>query len=216
VRVEEDGGAPRLDGADDIAQFIAAHRIDAVRGFIQEKQGGVAEHRLRKAEALQHALGEFRDLRFRPLAHADQRKFRVYLPVEIRHGQSGQLAEIEAHSPTREVGRKPVAFRQVSHRPAGGRVKEVLAEQLRRASGGMDDGKQGLDQCGFARAVGAQQAEAAAPPDSQIQRLEGLDATVVGLAQAAGFYGVFHLGVPCFPAAVVLKVRHGRISLQAA
>src|ERR1700694_4036948 len=97
VRVEKDGGAARLQLADDLSDVMAPDRIERRCRLVEEHQLRPAKQRHAQPQPLLHSLGEAFDLVVRAVGQPDhvERELNFRLPFGARHAR--QLAMQPEH-----------------------------------------------------------------------------------------------------------------------
>src|SRR5262245_60720636 len=104
------------------AHLTAPHRIDAVRGLIQNEQFRVMHQRLGKPEALEHSLRELFHRAPSPLSQSDEgEEFRPALP-DFATTHAAQARVVLERRVGRVVSRDAVVFRKIPHEPPPGPV----------------------------------------------------------------------------------------------
>ena len=205
VRGEHDGQPLVAQLGQRVPEKVDGVRVQPRGGFIQKQHARLTQQRLRKAQALAHALGVGAHRLFarRAQAHALQQRgaaCRVHALEARKKAQRFQAAEVvpQGH-----------VFGQVADAAphfARGAAVHGLAAHFNAAAGGRKQAEHHLEQGAFACAVVADQAEHFAAPDVERNIVHGGEAVkafgdaaqandgVAPAGAAAGFIG--HWGFP--------------------
>lgn len=163
--VEEDGGAALAFIADDVADEVAAHGVEARSGLIEEDEFRLVNEGLGKADALHHAFGEATETAIAMRRETNEIDIGRNAIAKLRRRQSGETA-VEGE----EFGRsQPVVetkiFGEEADFAADFDIGIRVTEDLRLAAGGLDEAEKHFDGGAFAGAVGAKEAKNFAATD---------------------------------------------------
>lgn len=180
VAVDEDGFALIAEVGQDVADVAAADGVDAIGGFVEEDEVGVVDEGLGEADALHHAFGVGANFAISIGGHADgiEKFARAALAgFAIDAGESGKEFQSLAAG---QVAGEAVVFGEVADVAEGGFVADGVIEEGAFGAGGADDGHHDFDESGFARAVGAEEAEDFAAADAHFDAAECLHFATIG------------------------------------
>ncbi len=183
VRGDDDGDAAGLQLAQRGVEVADGLRIQAVGRLVQEQHARAAQERLRKPQALAHALGI---LAHRPLAgmgqaHALQHLRALAQRRALQAGEEAQrLQAVQVVVEHHVLGQ----ITQLAPRCAGAAPDNRRAGHTDVAGRGRDQAQHHLEQRALARAVVADQAEDLARRDVQVHTVDGVQRAIV-LAHAA-------------------------------
>lgn len=194
VRGEDDGGAARPSGAEQVSEDSEARRIESRGGLVEEDHLGVIQERLRQPKAAVHSpgVGPKRRLARVRQAHAAQHLLDAPTAIRASHAREGG-DEIE-HPPGGEFWREGGPVREegeaAADRPGGGGVAQDLDPPRARP---VHPGQQ-TEERRFPGAVRADDPQGLALLDAQINLVERLAAAPAqpateGPAQPRGLDG---------------------------
>ena len=151
----------------DIADFTAADRVDAIGGFVEDEQAGFMDEGLGKAKALEHAFGIFSDAHVAPAVQANEVEVFGNALFAFGRLETGERRIKIEHSVAGEVSGEAVVFREIANRPACFRKGGVAAEQGGGTAGGTHGGEDHLNERRLPCPVCTQQAELGADRNAQ-------------------------------------------------
>jgi hypothetical protein len=169
VRRHQDRRAARARRLDPAARGAHAERIEPRGRLVEQQDVGLAEQRLREADALREPLRERVHRLVQAVAHARLRAHRVDLLREIRAAEPREHSVHLEEPLDRHRGRQAQALGQVAHAATRGGVVGIAAAQPHCAARRPREAEQQA-QCG--RLAGAVRAE---QPDRRARRHRELD-----------------------------------------
>src|SRR5271163_1013424 len=159
VRGEEDGLSGVFQLENDVADFATTHRVESGHGFIQNYELRVVQNGLRQADTLQHAFGILAQLNSPGGLQANFLEQVVDASLAVGQGQIVKLGEIVEHFRGGQIVVEIRLLGQIADVAMHFDVRGGLAEQTRVAAGGENQIHQKFYGGGFARSVGAKEAE---------------------------------------------------------
>ena len=158
VRGDDDRAAVARVVLDDLPHLLDLRRVEAVGRLVEQEQVGHAEHRLRDAEPLAHALAVGADPTVDRAAEPGDLEDLVEPGVDAG-AAAGPPEEVEV-LPAGEVGEQPGSLDEAADaREGGGPGVDLLAEHAGLARGGGDQSHDHPHGRALARPVGPEQAE---------------------------------------------------------
>ncbi len=169
---------------DQVEHVLAALRVHAVGGLVQQQQPGIVDQGDRQLDPLEHAGGEAAERAVALLVEAD---LVADLGGALARGSRRQAAELAHEGDEVRGGHVTWQAGALREIPDAGADPErvgghVVAQHRGAAPVRHDQAEEELEEGGLAGAVGADQAGAAAL-DGDVHRTQGLD-RAVALAQA--------------------------------
>ncbi len=159
VGVHEDGLALRVESQDEIADLLAADRIEAAHGLVEEHDLRIVDQRLRDADALEHPLGVGPQTRVLGVGKADLLEERLDALFVFARSVPGQLRVEGQELATRQVVVEVGVLGEEADVLPVRAFRHIVAEDGRRSLGRVDQTHQDLQCGGLARAVGPDKAE---------------------------------------------------------
>ncbi len=154
-------GAPQL--ADQVAHGLLPRRVEALHRLVQHQQRWVTDQSDGQPQPLQHAFRARPDALGSDLIKPDLAQLGIDRAVQHCAAQSVEIRAQPQEFVDATARREGDAFRQVAD------ATRRASIQLDRAGVRKDQSQQELDEGGFARPVGAEEAEDRARRHSQIQ-----------------------------------------------
>ena len=189
------------EAADQVAHFNDLLGVETNRRLVEDQNFRVADHRLRKADALLVAFGEMADQTVGDAG--DPRQFHDLLDLHLALGlwhafQPGGNLEIFAR---RELGIQRRLFGQIADAAFGrfGVLENVVAVDGHRAGRCGDVAGDDVHRCRLARTVGAEEAVDLTFVDRKTQIVDRVHTAVIGLGQ------VFYLNQESSPFSFVWR-----------
>ena len=188
---KEDGAVPVAEAADEFADFKHTLRVEAVGGFVEDDEVGVAEEGVGEAEALLHAHRIGVELGAGAVGEAHL----VEEAVDFVGGSAlGDALEVGQVAASGEVGVEGGGLYDGADAAEGGFQVVGLAEEGEGAGGGREEAEEHAHSSGLAGAVGAEEAVDVAASDLDGEFVDGQDVAVafgksVGLDDVVGHLG---------------------------
>ena len=159
VGVEEDGGAALAFIANDVADKMPTHGIEAGSRLIEEDEFGFVNESLGEADALHHAFGKTVEAAIAMGSEADEIDVGGNTLAELRGSEATEAAVEGKEFGCGEPVVETKVFGKESDLTANFDVGKRMAEDLRFAAGGPDQAEKHLDGSAFASAVGSKEAK---------------------------------------------------------
>jgi len=159
MRVEENCGAALAFVANDVANEVAAHGIEAGSGFIEEDKIGFVKESLRETEALHHAFRKAAQATIAMRGQTDKIKIGGDAVAELGGSEPGETTVESEKLGRREPIVKTKIFGKEANLASDFDVSEGMAENLRLTTGGFDEAEEHFDGSAFASSVGTEEAE---------------------------------------------------------
>ncbi len=186
---EDDARALLAQTVDQQVKFLGGDRVQPHRGFVQQQQARLAEHRLSQAQTLAHALG----IGFHPTVCGPRKPDLLEQFVHLRQGGSFEAGEIPQSFAATELRVERHVFRQVTELAAHVGLCGSAAEYVHLAGAGLEQAKDQFHHRGLARTVVAKQAQHLAFAQTQGQIVQHGHAAVT-LADPFDFDGDHKVG----------------------
>ena len=188
MRVEENGDAALAFIANDVANEVAAHGIQAGSGFIEEDEIGFVQECLRETYALHHAFRKAAKATIAMWGETDKFKIGGHTVVELLGSKPGETTVESEKLGRREPVVKTKIFGKEADLLSDFDVSEWMAENLRLTTGGFNEAEEHFDGSAFTGAVGAKEAEYFASANLEGEPTNG-DFGAELLAEVGGFDG---------------------------
>jgi hypothetical protein len=188
VRGEKDGTAGGFELLDQIPKLAAGLRVEAGGGFIEKQKIGIANKRASQSEALLLAAGKIADAGILFFFELDERDsfVRAGSPLKKASEQAKRFEHGQFFGKLRILQLNAEALAELL-----GIGLPMHAKKFHFASVGSGETFADFDGCGFARAIGPEEAEALAGAYFEIEAVDGHD-VLISLAKtryAKGWLG---------------------------
>lgn len=188
MRVKENGGAALAFIANDVANEVAAHGVEAGSGFIEEDKIGFVEESLRETDTLHHPFRKAAQPTIAMRGETDKIKIGGDAVAELGLGEPGETTVKNEKFGRRKPVVKTKIFGKEADLLSDFDVSQWIAENLRLTTGGFNEAEKHFDGSAFTGTVGAKEAEYFASANLEREPTNG-DFGAELLAKVGGFDG---------------------------
>ena len=180
---ENDRGAFRGLGADDLFELTLVERVEAGKRLVEDYQPRLMDQRAQQLHLLRHALGQLADLAVGGMAQAVFLQQRARAPTSFGQRQPAQCAEKSYRVIGLHRRIQPALLGQIADQMHDF-LRAFVAEHAAQPAVGIDDAQQDAQRGGLAGAIGAENAVDQAFGHRQVDAIDR-DDTVETLDQPA-------------------------------